>query len=94
VAILAALAIPDLIGWRNKASSAGLHGRIFQFPEGQARGHQENGVLHAFTFDATTYKVFIDSNQDLVLDAGERVVASGKWSGYPGLSLDTSRAGW
>lgn len=93
VAILAALAIPDLIGWRSKAQLGRAARDVYSsFQKAKIEAIRRTAFC-TVTFDATTYKVFVDSNQNLVLDAGEQVIRSGKWSGYPGVILDTSRTG-
>lgn len=92
VAILAALAIPDLIGWRNKAQLGRAARDVYSsFQKAKLEAIRRTAFC-TVTFDATAYMVFIDSNQNLVLDAGEQVILTGNWSGYRGVSLDTEQA--
>ena len=93
LAILAAFALPDLIGWRNKAQLGRAARDVYSsFQKAKLEAIRRTASC-AVTFDATSYKVFVDSNQNLVLDAGEQILLSAIWSGYPGVSLDASQAG-
>ncbi|MGE5256955.1 MAG: GspH/FimT family pseudopilin [Hyphomicrobiales bacterium] len=93
LAILAAFALPDLLGWRNKAQLSRAARDVYSgFQKAKLEAIRRTAFC-TVSFDATTYKVFVDSNQNLVWDAGEQILLSGKWSGYPGVSLDTSQAG-
>lgn len=93
VAILAAFAIPDLIGWRSKAQLGRAARDVYSsFQKAKLEAIRRTAFC-TVTFDASTYKVFIDSNQNLALDAGEQILLSAKWSRYPGVSLDASQAG-
>jgi prepilin-type N-terminal cleavage/methylation domain-containing protein len=93
LAILAAFAVPDWIGGRNRAQLGRAARDVYSIFQKAKLEAIRRTAFCTVSFDAATYKVFIDSNQNLVLDAGEQTLLAGKWSGYPGVSLDASQAG-
>ena len=87
IALLAAIAIPNLIGWRSGAKLRGavenLRGDL---QWAKLKAVQENGVV-AVLFSGNGYQVFIDNGATPgVLDAGERRIRNRQLEA--GVSID------
>ncbi len=75
IAVLAAIAVPNMIGWRSGTKLQGavenLRGDL---QRAKLKAVQENEfVTVLFLAGGTSYEVFMDSNIDGVRDAGERL---------------------
>jgi prepilin-type N-terminal cleavage/methylation domain-containing protein len=96
IAIICSIAVPNLIGWRNKAqlgrAARDLYGSFQKAKMEAARNNQYcavsfgDVVVGGKTYD---YVVYMDDSTDppnLEYDAGERVITTRTWSEYPGVS--------
>ena len=95
IAILAAIAVPSLIGWRNNSQlSRATQDLYSNFQRTKSQAARLNAFC-TITFDtvAGNFTVFVDDDQDLTLDGGEQVLRTVAWSEYPGVSLDTTQGG-
>jgi prepilin-type N-terminal cleavage/methylation domain-containing protein len=91
--ILAAIAVPNFIDWRNNAQLSRAARDVYSiFQKAKLEAVRRN-MTCTITFSANDYTVYVDSNQSLTLDGGEEVIRSRNWSEYPGVSLDTSAGG-
>jgi len=95
VAILAGIAVPNYIRWRNNSQlSRATQDLYSSFQSAKSQAARSN-TLSTITFDtvAGNYTVFVDDDQDLTLDAGEQVIRTVAWSEYPGVSLNPAQGG-
>ena len=95
MAILAGIAVPNYIRWRNNSQlSRATQDLYSNFQIAKIRAARRN-TLHTITFDtvAGNYTVFVDDDQDLTLDAGEQVIRTVTWAEYPGVTLNTDQGG-
>ena len=92
LAILFAIAIPGLIGWRNNAqlgrAARDVYGNFQKAKIEAAR----NNVTVAITFAGNVGTVYVDSNGDFN-PAGEEVIGTFNLANYAGVNLDTSQGG-
>jgi len=95
IAILASIAFPNFIRWRNNSQlSRATQALYSDFQRAKIQAVRSN-TLCTITFDtvAGNYTVFVDNDQDLTLDAGEQVIRTVNWSEYPLVSLNTALGG-
>jgi prepilin-type N-terminal cleavage/methylation domain-containing protein len=93
LAILAAIAIPGLIGWRSKAQLGRAARDVYSnFQKAKIEAARRNTPC-TITFSANDYVVYTDINADWAYQAGEEIVGPIPWSNYPGVSLDTAEGG-
>ncbi len=88
LAVLAAIAIPGLIGWRNKAqlgrASQDLHSN---FQRAKIEAARRNATV-AITRAGNIFTVYVDSNGDFN-PTGEAIINTFNLSEYPGVSLES-----
>jgi len=95
LSIIAAIAYPNFIAWKPKyqvGSAARDIYSIFQKAKLEAIKRREYCTV---TFDAgaNRYDVYVDTDKDLVLDAGEEVLMSVALSDYGPVTFDDSEGG-
>lgn len=94
--ILAAIAIPGFIAWRNNAqvSRAGrdVYSSFQKAKLESVRRNQICGII--FRAIQNDYVIYVDSNSNFVFDAGtDDVIQTINWSQYPGVGLDANQGG-
>lgn len=99
LAILAAIAIPNYIGWLPNYRLRGAARDVFSnFQKAKSTAIKRNSNC-AITFNqpvgGTTfdYVVFVDADKDLEYDAGEEVITQVLWANYQSVSFDTAQGG-
>jgi type IV fimbrial biogenesis protein FimT len=94
LAILAAIAIPSYLGWRDNTQLTRAAQDMYSiFQKAKIEAARRNVVV-AITFDANVATVYVDSSPpNLDYDVGEIVINSIDLSDYPGINLDTSEGG-
>ena len=91
--ILAAIAVPNFISWRNNAQLSRAARDVYSiFQKAKLEAVRRN-MTCTITFSVNGYTVYVDSNQSLTLDGGEEVIRSRNWSEFSGVSLDASAGG-
>ena len=95
IAILAAIAVPSLINWRNNSQlSRATQDLYANFQDAKGQAARRNAFCTiSFNTVAGNFTVFVDDDQDLTLDGGEQVLRTIAWSEYTGVSLDTTQGG-
>jgi type IV fimbrial biogenesis protein FimT len=95
MAILAGIAVPNYIRWRNNSQLSRATQALYSNFQSAKIQAIRSSKLCTITFDtvAGNYTVFVDDDQDLTLDAGEQVIRTVAWSEYPGVSLNTVLGG-
>ena len=94
IAIIASIAMPSLIKWRNKAqlgkAARDLYGSFQKAKMEATRSNRYCAVsFNSVTVDGQTYDyvAYIDDSPfNLQYNAGEQVIAARSWSEYPGVS--------
>ncbi len=82
VAILAAVAMPDLLAWSEKTSLNGAAQNIYaNFQKARQEAIKRNTSC-TIVFGSSTYTIFIDDDNDFLQDAGETVILDKPWSDY------------
>ena len=94
--ILAAIAIPGFIGWRNNAQVSRAARDVyssFQKAKLEAvRRNQNCGI--EFRAAQNEYVIYVDSDLSFDFDAlNDQLIQTVNWSQYPGVSLDLSQGG-
>jgi type IV fimbrial biogenesis protein FimT len=94
IAIICAIAIPNLIGWRNKAqlgrAARDLYGSFQKAKMEATRSNKycsisfNNITVNGQAYDYVAYRD--DSPFNLQYDAGEQIISARSWSEYPGVS--------
>lgn len=95
LAILAGIAVPNFIRWRNNSQlSRAAQDLYSNFQSAKVQAARTN-TFCSIIFDtvAANYSIFVDADHDLTLDAGEQVIRIVSWSEYPGVALDTDQGG-
>jgi type IV fimbrial biogenesis protein FimT len=93
ISILAAIAVPNFISWRNNSQLSRAARDVYSsFQKAKLEAIRRN-MTCTITFTTNDYMIYVDSNQSLSLDGGEEVIRSRNLSEYPGVSLDTSQGG-
>ena len=93
LAILAAIAIPSLIGWRSKAQLGRAARDVYSnFQKAKVEAARRNTAI-TITFSANDYVVYVDANSDWTYQNGEEITPPIPWSNYAGVSIDTSEGG-
>lgn len=88
LAVLAAIAIPGLIGWRNKAQLGRASQDMYSnFQRAKIEAARRNATV-AITRAGNIFTVYVDSNGDFS-PAGEDIIKTLDLSQYPGVSLDS-----
>jgi type IV fimbrial biogenesis protein FimT len=93
LAILAAFAVPGLIGWRHNAELRRAAQDVYSILQKAKIEAARRNVTCVITFAANDFTTYVDSNGNFTLDGGELVINSTNWSQYPGVSLDTAEGG-
>jgi len=77
IAIVAAIAIPGWLSWRDGIKVRGAANSLkADFERAKLRAVRENGNVCVLFTGSTTYRVFTDRNEDSTLDAGEDTIAN------------------
>jgi type IV fimbrial biogenesis protein FimT len=95
LAILAAIAIPGLIGWRDKAQLGRAARDVYStFQKAKIEAVRRNTPI-TITFRSVEedYIVYVDADDDWTYDPGEEIAPAIPWSNYPGVSIDASQGG-
>ena len=93
LAILATIAIPGYLGWRDNTQLTRAAQDVYSiFQKAKIEAARRNVVV-AITFAANVGTVYVDSNGNFAPDGGENVINSIDLSDYPGINLDTSEGG-
>ena len=94
LSILAAIAIPNFISWRNNAQLGKAARDVYSsFQKAKAESIRRNANC-GIKFRANDYVIFMDSNLNFDFDAGtDEVIQTINWSEYPGVKLDPSEGG-
>jgi prepilin-type N-terminal cleavage/methylation domain-containing protein len=98
IAIMASIGVPSLISWRQKAqlgsAARDLFGNFQKAKIEATRSNRNCAVsFNSITVDGKTYDyvAYIDDTPfNLKYNTGERVIATGSWSEYPGVSTSGS----
>ncbi len=87
LAIAAAIALPSLIGWRDRAKLGQAARDVYSnFQKAKIEAARRNTAC-TITFTANGYTVYIDANDSWGPDGPDTVINSTNWSQYPGVSL-------
>jgi type IV fimbrial biogenesis protein FimT len=93
LAILAAIAIPSLIGWRGKAQLGRAARDVYSnFQKAKFEAGRRNTPC-TVTFRANGYVIYVDANDDWIYQAGEEIASPVPWSDYPGVRVDAAQGG-
>ena len=93
IAIISAVAIPNVTIWRQNAQLTGIARDIYgtlQKAKVEAIKRRENCVI---TFGTDNYEVYVDANKNFVKDPGEEVIKTVSLSDYGQVMFDTSQGG-
>lgn len=92
--ILAAIAIPGFIGWRNNAQLGRAARDVYSsFQKAKMESVRRNENC-GIKFLANNYVIYMDSNLNFDFDAGiDQVIQTINWSEYPGVRLDLDEGG-
>ena len=95
LAILAAIGIPGLIGWRDKAQLGRAARDVYSnFQKAKIEAVRRNTpITVTFRTVENDFIVYVDANDDWTYQAGEEIARPIPWSNYPGVSLDTAEGG-
>ena len=95
IAIMAAVAVPSFISWRNNSQLSRATQDLYSNFQNAKNQAARRNTFCTISFDtvAGNYTVFVDDDQDLTLDAGEQVLGTVAWLEYPGVLLDTAQGG-
>jgi prepilin-type N-terminal cleavage/methylation domain-containing protein len=92
-AILAAIAVPNYIGWRSRSQLSRAARDVYStFQKAKLQAIRRN-VTCGVTFRANDYVIWLDDNANFTLDAGEEEIVTVDWSDYPGVMLDPTKGG-
>ena len=91
LSILAGIAVPSFIGWRNKAQLSRSARDVYAgFQKAKLEAVRRNTTC-TITFSASDYVVFDDSNANFVFDEPpENLIKRVQWSDFPGVSLNSA----
>ena len=94
VAILAAIALPGFIGWRNNAQLSRAARDVYSsFQKAKMESVRRNGNC-GIEFRANDYVIYMDSDLSFDFNAvNDQVIQIVEWSQYPGVRLDQSQGG-
>ena len=94
VAILAAIALPGFIGWRNNAQLSRAARDVYSsFQKAKMESVRRNGNC-GIEFRANDYVIYMDSDLSFDFNAvNDQVIQTVNWSQYPGVRLDPSQGG-
>lgn len=93
LAILAGFGVPNFLKWRADAQLRYAAQDVYSnFQKAKMEAARRNAFC-TIIFDANSFTVFIDSNQNYAVDGGEAVIKSINLSDYPGVRLDISQGG-
>jgi type IV fimbrial biogenesis protein FimT len=94
LSILAAIAIPGFIGWRNNAQLGRAARDVYSsFQKAKAESVRRNGNC-GIEFRANDYVIYMDSDLSFDFNASnDQVIQTVNWSQYPGVRLDLSQGG-
>lgn len=99
IAILTAIAVPNIISWlpnyRLKAAARDLvsnfqKAKITAIKTNRNCAIVFNQAVGGISYD---YVVFVDADNDLEYDPGENVITLVRWRDYKGVSFDTAEGG-
>ena len=95
VAIIASIAVPNILSMRNNSQLRRATQDLYSSFQSAKIQAVRNNTFCTITFNtgAGSYTVFIDDDQDLALDVGERVIRTVNWTEYPSVTLDTAQGG-
>jgi type IV fimbrial biogenesis protein FimT len=93
-AILATIAIPGFIGWRNNAQLSRAARDVYSsFQKAKLESVRRNENC-GIKFRANDYVIYMDSNLNFDFDTGtDQVIRTINWSEYPGVKLDPDEGG-
>ncbi len=93
MAILASIAVPGYISWRNNAQLRRAALDVYSnFQKAKIEAARRNATC-AITFTGNGFTTYVDSDGDVNLDGGEFVINTTNWSQYPGVRLDSTEGG-
>jgi type IV fimbrial biogenesis protein FimT len=91
--VLAALAIPNFIGWRSKAQLGRAAQDVYsQFQKAKIEAVRRN-VKCMITFGASDFQVYVDADDSWTFNAGDQEISQVNLATYPGVSLDLTKGG-
>ena len=93
-AILATIAIPNFINWRNNTQLSRATRDVYSsFQKAKAESVRRN-VNCGIKFRTNDYVIYMDSNLNFDFDSGtDQVIQTINWSEYPGVKLDPNEGG-
>ena len=94
IAILAAIAMPGFISWRNNAQMGRAARDVYSsFQKAKMESVRRNGNC-GIEFRANDYVIYMDSDLSFDFNAvNDQVIQTVNWSQYPGVRLDLSQGG-
>ena len=93
LAVLAAIAIPSIIGGRGSAQLGRAARDVYSnFQKAKFEAGRRNTPC-TVTFRANDYVIYVDANDDWIYQAGEEITSPVPWSDYPGVRLDVAQGG-
>ena len=85
--VLAAVAIPALVDWRNKSQLGRAARDVYSVIQKTKSEAVKRNRICKITFSANDFVVYVDGNSDWIYDAGEEIIGPVSWDEYPGISL-------
>ncbi len=83
IAILAAVSVPSVISWRENAQLGRAARDVYSdFQRAKLEAVKRNTWCSLVFTAGSGYSVFVDSNQNRNLDAGETILSTRSWSDY------------
>ena len=83
IGILAAISVPSMISWRENAQLGSAARDVYSdFQRAKLEAVKRNTWCSLSFTAGTGYSVFVDSDQDCVLDTNETILYTRSWSEY------------
>lgn len=92
IAIMAAIAVPSLISWRNNSQLSRATQDVYSHLQRAKAEAARRNQLITVTFSNNECVVYIDDGS-WTWEDGEEIIGPLNWSEYPGVSLDTTQGG-
>jgi len=93
ISLISAVAVPNIIVWRQNSQLNGAARDVYSNFQKAKVEAIKRGTYCTVTFSSDGYVIYVDSNKDLVPDAGEEVIASISLSDYGNVGFDNSEGG-
>lgn len=89
LAVLAAVAIPNFIGWRSNANLSHASQDVYSNLQKAKIEAARRNAFCIITFGANDYVIYVDDDGDWTWDDGEEIGGPFSWSLYPGVSVES-----